>query len=115
MSVPDTEPASYFVDTNIRLYAFVEGDDLRKYTRAKSLLEANRVVIVSPPVINEVCQSDQEGAVLRAASPAVDRIVLCRVRRCRGEQGAIVEGFGLTGAVRLLFLGQHHRRECLTR
>src|SRR5215475_9516813 len=26
-SVPDTEPASCFVDTNIWLYAFVEGDD----------------------------------------------------------------------------------------
>jgi predicted nucleic acid-binding protein len=43
------------VDTNIWLYAFVEGDDPRKSARAKSLLEASRVVIVSPQVINEVC------------------------------------------------------------
>jgi predicted nucleic acid-binding protein len=55
MSVPDTAPASCFVDTNIWLYAFVEGDDLRKSARAKSLLEASRAVIVSPQVINEVC------------------------------------------------------------
>jgi predicted nucleic acid-binding protein len=55
MSVPDREPASCFVDTNIWLYAFVEGDDLRKSARAKSLLEANSEVIVSPQVINEVC------------------------------------------------------------
>ena len=55
MSVPDTEPASCFVDTNIWLYAFVEGDDLRKSARAKSLLEASRAVIVSFQVINEVC------------------------------------------------------------
>jgi predicted nucleic acid-binding protein len=55
MSVPDTEPASCFVDTNIWLYAFVEGDDLRKSARAKSLLEAGVAVIVSPQVINEVC------------------------------------------------------------
>jgi hypothetical protein len=55
MSVPDTEPASCFVDTNIWLYAFVEGDDRRKSARAKSLLEASRAVIVSPQVINEVC------------------------------------------------------------
>jgi predicted nucleic acid-binding protein len=55
MSVPDPEPASSFVDTNIWLYAFVEGDDLRKSARAKSLLEASTAVIVSSQVINEVC------------------------------------------------------------
>src|SRR5499426_1527133 len=55
MSVPDPEPASCFVDTNIWLYAFVEGDDLRKSARAKSLLEVSSIVSVSPQVINEVC------------------------------------------------------------
>ena len=55
MSVPDTEPPSCFVDTNIWLYAFVEGDDLRKSADAKSLLEASGTVIVSPQVINEEC------------------------------------------------------------
>jgi len=55
MSAPDPEPANCFVDTNIWLYAFVEGDDLSKSTCAKSLLEASRAVIVSPQVINEVC------------------------------------------------------------
>jgi predicted nucleic acid-binding protein len=55
MSVPDTEPASCFVDTNIWLYAFVGGDDRRKSACAKSLLEVSRPVIVSPQVINEVC------------------------------------------------------------
>jgi predicted nucleic acid-binding protein len=54
MSVPDTEPTNCFIDTNIWLYAFVEGDDLRKSADAKSLLEASGVVIVSPQVINEV-------------------------------------------------------------
>lgn len=54
MSVPDTEPASCCVDTNIWLYAFVEGDDLRKSARAQSLLEVSRAVIVSPQVINEM-------------------------------------------------------------
>ena len=43
------------MDTNIWLYAFVEGDDLRKSARAKSLLDASPMVIVSPQVINEVC------------------------------------------------------------
>jgi predicted nucleic acid-binding protein len=55
MSVPDTEPTSCFVDTNIWLYAFVEGDERRKSARARSLLEASQAVIVSPQVINEVC------------------------------------------------------------
>jgi hypothetical protein len=31
------------------------------------------------------------------------------------ECTTLIEGFGLTGAVRLLVLGQHHRIECLTR
>jgi predicted nucleic acid-binding protein len=54
MSVPETESVSCFVDTNIWRYAFVEGDELRKSARARSLLEAGRAVIVSPQVINEV-------------------------------------------------------------
>jgi len=53
--VPDLEPASYCVDTDIRLSAFVAGDDRGESTRAKSRLEASRAVIVSPQVINEGC------------------------------------------------------------
>jgi predicted nucleic acid-binding protein len=55
MSVPDAEPERCFVDTNIWLYAFIEGDDPQKTSRAKALLEAGRTIIVSPQVINEVC------------------------------------------------------------
>jgi predicted nucleic acid-binding protein len=55
MSVPDTAPESCFVDTNIWLYAFIEGEDRQKTARAKELLEASRTIIVSTQVINEVC------------------------------------------------------------
>jgi predicted nucleic acid-binding protein len=55
MSVPDAAPESCFVDTNIWLYAFIEGEDRRKTARAKELLEASRTIIVSTQVINEVC------------------------------------------------------------
>ena len=55
MSVPDAAPESCFVDTNIWLYAFIEGEDHQKTTRAKELLEASRTIIVSTQVINEVC------------------------------------------------------------
>jgi predicted nucleic acid-binding protein len=55
MSVPDAEPESCFVDTNIWLYAFIEGDDPQKTARAKALLEASRAIMVSTQVINEVC------------------------------------------------------------
>jgi predicted nucleic acid-binding protein len=57
MSVPDIDSAIYFVDTNIWLYAFVEGDNPRKSARARSLLEASSEVIASLQVINEVCVS----------------------------------------------------------
>jgi predicted nucleic acid-binding protein len=55
MSVPDAESESCFVDTNIWLYAFIEGDDPQKTARAKALLEASRAIMVSTQVINEVC------------------------------------------------------------
>jgi len=55
MSVPETEPESCFIDTNIWLYAFIEGDDPGKSARTKSLIETRSAVIVSTQVINEVC------------------------------------------------------------
>lgn len=55
MSAPDTEPENCFIDTNIWLYAFIEGDDPGKSARAKSLIETRSMVIVSTQVINEVC------------------------------------------------------------
>jgi predicted nucleic acid-binding protein len=55
MSVPDAAPESCFVDTNIWLCAFIEGEDRQKTTCAKELLEASRTIMVSTQVINEVC------------------------------------------------------------
>jgi predicted nucleic acid-binding protein len=55
MSVPDTAPEHCVVDTNIWLYAFIEGNAPQKTVRAKALLEASPAVIVSPQVVNEVC------------------------------------------------------------
>jgi predicted nucleic acid-binding protein len=55
MSVPDAAPESCFVDTNIWLYAFIEGEDRQKTARAKELLEASPTIIVSTQVINEIC------------------------------------------------------------
>src|SRR2546428_4456051 len=55
MSRPETEPERCFIDTNIWLYAFIEGDDRRKSAHAKALIEASSAVSVSTQVINEVC------------------------------------------------------------
>ena len=55
MSSPETVPERCFVDTNIWLYAFIEGEDRQKTMYAKALLETNRAVVVSTQVINEVC------------------------------------------------------------
>ena len=73
MSVPDTEAASSFVDTNIWLYAFIAGDDRRKSARAKALLEASRAVTVSPQVINEVCVNLIRKA--QFSEPQVQRLI----------------------------------------
>ena len=55
MSGPETDPERCFIDTNIWLYAFIEGDDRRKSAHAKALIEASSAVSVSTQVINEVC------------------------------------------------------------
>jgi len=55
MGTPETEPESCFVDTNIWLYALIEGADHRKSARAKLLIEATKAMIVSIQVMNEVC------------------------------------------------------------
>jgi predicted nucleic acid-binding protein len=55
MSVPDAASERCFVDTNIWLYAFIEGNEPQKTVRAKALLEASPAAIVSPQVVNEVC------------------------------------------------------------
>jgi predicted nucleic acid-binding protein len=57
MSVPDAEPERCFVDTNIWLYAFIEGDEPRKTACAQALLEASHAIILSTQVINEVCSN----------------------------------------------------------
>lgn len=55
MSGTEAPPESCFIDTNIWLYAFIEGDDPQKTAHAKSLIETQRAIYVSTQVINEVC------------------------------------------------------------
>src|SRR5438045_5787848 len=54
MSEAEVASAACFIDTNIWLYAFIEGD-LQKCARAKSLLQREGHIYVSTQVINEVC------------------------------------------------------------
>jgi len=55
MSGVETPPESCFIDTNLWLYAFIEGDDAQKTARAKALIETQTAIYVSTQVINEVC------------------------------------------------------------
>ena len=52
----DSRPAQHrcFIDTNIWLYAFVEADDRRKSSIAKSIIQSSEIV-VSIQIVNEVC------------------------------------------------------------
>lgn len=54
MAATDHPTPMCFVDTNIWLYAFVEGEDSHKQTRAKTTIQENEVIL-STQVINEVC------------------------------------------------------------
>jgi len=52
--MPDNHVTACFVDTNIWLYAFIEGDDSVKSATARTLIQKTEPVI-STQVINEVC------------------------------------------------------------
>ena len=52
--MPDSNPVSCFIDTNVWLYAFVESQDEDKTRVAKELVENNQPAI-SAQVVNEVC------------------------------------------------------------
>ena len=46
--------ATYFIDTNIWLYAFIQGQDAEKNRVARSVIKACEIVI-STQIINEMC------------------------------------------------------------
>ncbi len=52
--MPDSQVIPSFIDTNIWLYAFIEGDDPQKTAVARDLIRDCQPV-VSVQVINEVC------------------------------------------------------------
>ncbi len=52
--MPDNQVISCFIDTNIWLYAFVEGDNAAKSAIARTLIRESEPV-VSAQVVNEVC------------------------------------------------------------
>lgn len=45
----------FFVDTNIWLYALIEGDDEQKRSSCKAVIQSSGSLIVSAQVISEVC------------------------------------------------------------
>lgn len=50
----DNNPQRCFIDTNIWLYAFIEGEDAEKTRKAKQVIAAHEVTL-GTQVINEVC------------------------------------------------------------
>ncbi|MEK7795442.1 MAG: PIN domain-containing protein [Candidatus Hydrogenedentota bacterium] len=52
--MPESSHATCFIDTNVWLYAFIDGQDDRKRRTAGELIQTNRPVI-STQVINEIC------------------------------------------------------------
>jgi predicted nucleic acid-binding protein len=73
MGGAETPPESCFIDTNLWLYAFIEGDDPQKTTRAKSLIETHSAIYVSTQVINEVCVNVIKKA--RFSEPQVRQLI----------------------------------------
>jgi predicted nucleic acid-binding protein len=56
MSESETRESICFIDSNIWLYAFVDGSGAQKSARAKQLLQTKaKSIVISSQVINEVC------------------------------------------------------------
>ena len=54
MNVVETESQICFIDSNIWLYAFIESQDSKKSSFARSVIR-NSNIVISTQVINEVC------------------------------------------------------------
>ena len=76
MPAPETR---CFIDSNVWLYAFIEGGHAEKSDRARSIVQANSAVI-STQVINEVCVNLVKQADF--AESDVRRLVRSFYRRC---------------------------------
>jgi len=54
--MPDSQRETCFVDSNIWLYAFIEGDEEDKSAIAGALLQEREIdLVISTQVVNEVC------------------------------------------------------------
>jgi predicted nucleic acid-binding protein len=59
--MPDNKRPTCFIDTNIWLYAFIEGDNSAKSATARALIQETEPML-STQVINEVCVNLLAGA-----------------------------------------------------
>ena len=116
MSVPDAAPESCFVDTNIWLYAFIEGQDRQKTARAKGLLEASHTIIVSAQVINEVCVNLLKKA--QFAEQQVQQLIesfYVKYMVIELSKTLLLKALALRVQYTFSFWDSYHRIECLAR
>lgn len=73
MAATELPTSPCFVDTNIWLYAFIEGEDGHKQARAKNTIQDNEVIL-STQVINEVCVNLLKKAQL--AEPDIQALIV---------------------------------------
>lgn len=55
MNEVEGETESCFIDTNIWLYAFIQGSDSQKTAKSKSIIEDSESIVISTQVVNEAC------------------------------------------------------------
>jgi predicted nucleic acid-binding protein len=55
MAIQGMTRVSGFIDTNVWLYAFIQGQDKAKNEKAKLIVENTSAILASTQVINEVC------------------------------------------------------------
>jgi PhnB protein len=90
MSVPDAAPESGFVDTNVWLYAFIEGDDPQKTARTTAL----RCVTHHDVLMCPACTSESLGVRTKLAPGLVMRLV--DFRRCQTTNGCSLSASAVT-------------------
>lgn len=80
MTASSSQPTTYFVDSNIWLYAFNRKQDERKHQQAKNIVSRESVWI-STQVINEVCKNLIQKA--NFDETQINRIINAFYKRCQ--------------------------------
>lgn len=64
--------STYFIDTNIWLYSFIQTQNKEKNEIARTIIKECEIVITTQ-IINEICVNNKKGQFFRAKNPKFNK------------------------------------------